>query len=138
MEPYTIAHDIEVFYVKADSFPEGIKPAFEKLIALLPDMKGRKLYGISRPEDGNGIVYRAAVVAEATGEGAIYGLDSFTIRQGVYMSEILKDYEEHVQEVSTTFDRLLQTPGLDPQGYCVEDYLNEKDVRCMVPLAASH
>lgn len=135
MEPYTLEHDIEVFYVKADTFPEGIKPAFDKLIALLPDMKGRRLYGISRPEGGSEIVYRAAVAAEATGEGATYGLNSFIIRKGVYMSEILPDYEQDLPKVSQTFDQLLQTPGLDPQGYCVEDYFNEKDIRCMVPLA---
>lgn len=134
MEPYTVAHDIEVFYVKATSFPEGIKPAFDQLLGLLPNMNGRRRYGISRPEGGHEIVYRAAVAAQSPGEGANYGLDSFIIRKGVYMSEILKDYEQHLQEVSPTFDRLLQTPGLDPQGYCLEDYFNEKDVRCMVPL----
>ncbi|HEY9256676.1 hypothetical protein [Chitinophaga sp.] len=137
MEPYTLQHDIEVFYVKATSFPMGITPAFDKLKALLPDMDGRKLYGISRPEGGHEIVYRAAVAAQSPGEGAKYGLESFMIRKGIYMSEILTDYAQHLQEVSPTFDRLLQTPGLDPQGYCLEDYFNEKDVRCMVPIAVS-
>lgn len=137
MKPYTLEHDIEVFYVKASSFPQGIQPAFDKLYALLPDMKDRKRYGISRPEGGHEIVYRAAVAAQSPGEGANYGLDSFIIRKGAYMSEILPDYEQDLPKVGQTFDQLLQTPGLDPQGYCLEDYLNEKDVRCMVPLAFS-
>lgn len=138
MEPYTLERDVEVFYVKASSFPQGIKPAFEKLAALLPDIQDRKLYGISRPEGGSEIIYRAAVAAQSPGEGATYGLDSFIIRKGVYMGEILLNYEQDLPKVSQTFDKLLQTPGLDPQGYCVEDYLNEKDIRCMVPLAFNH
>jgi hypothetical protein len=134
MEPYTLTHDIEVFYVKADSFPEGIKPAFEKLTSFLPDMKGRKLYGISRPEGGKEIIYRAAVAAESRNEGDQYGLESFIIRKGIYMSEVRKNYEEDPSGISKLFDELLQSPGLDPEGYCLEDYLNEKDVRCMVPM----
>lgn len=137
MEPYTIARDIAVFYIKADSFPEGIKPAFEKLVSLIPDMQDRKLYGISRPEGGAGIVYRAAITAFTPDEGEKYGLESFVIKQGVYMSEIIQNYEQDVQKISQTFDELLKTPALDPEGYCLEEYINEKDVRCMVTLAVS-
>lgn len=134
MEPYTLAKDIEVFYVQAASFPEGITPAFQQLAALLPAVEGRRLYGISRPENNQGIVYRAAVAAAFPGEGGQYGCESFIIRKGVYISEVLKNYEEDIAEVSRTFDRLLAQPELDPQGYCLEEYINGTDVRCMVPL----
>jgi hypothetical protein len=134
METITLEHDIEVFYVQADSFPMGIQAAFEKLTALLGDMTGRHLYGISRPEGGHGIVYRAAVAAKTPGEGATYGLDSFIVRKGTYISEILEHYKQHLLDVSPTFDRLLHRPDIDPQGYCLEDYFNDTDIRCMVPL----
>ncbi|SEW39278.1 transcriptional regulator [Chitinophaga arvensicola] len=137
MEPYTLTNDIEVFYVRATTFPEGIKPAFEKLVSLLPSMAGRHLYGISRPENNQGIVYRAAVNAKYPGEGAKYGCESFTIRKGTYMTEVLKNYEENMMQVSQTFDALLEQPHLDPQGYCLEEYINDTDMRCMVPLKAA-
>lgn len=134
MEPYTLAKDIEVFYVQAASFPEGIARAFQQLASLLPSMEGRQLYGISRPENDRGIVYRAAVAAAFPGEGGEYGCASFIIRKGVYISEVLKNYEEDIMEISRSFDRLLAQPGLDPQGYCLEEYINGTDVRCMVPV----
>lgn len=134
METITLEHDIEVFYVQADSFPMGIQPAFEKLTALLGDMTGRRLYGISRPEGGHGIVYRAAVAAKTPGEGDQYGLRSFTVRKGVYISEVLHQYQQHLMAITPTFERLLDTPDIDPQGYCLEDYFNDTDIRCMVPL----
>ncbi|MBO9732847.1 MAG: hypothetical protein J7623_29660 [Chitinophaga sp.] len=134
METITLEHDIEVFYVQADSFPMGIQAAFEKLTALPGNMTGRHLYGISRPEGGHGIIYRAAAAAKTPGEGAQYGLQSFTIRKGTYISEILPQYQQHLMEVTPTFERLLGTPGIDPQGYCLEDYFNDTDIRCMVPL----
>lgn len=137
MEPYTLTRDIEVFYIRATSFPEGIKPAFEKLESLLPSMEGRQLYGISRPENNEGIVYRAAVAAKYPGEGAKYGCESFTIRKGTYMSEVLKNYAADMMQVSSTFDTLLAQPHLDPQGYCLEEYINGTDMRCMVPLKAA-
>lgn len=134
MEPYTLTKDIEVFCIRATSFPEGIKPAFEKLESLLPSMEDRQLYGISRPENNQGIVYRAAVAAKHPGEGAKYGCEPFTIRKGTYMSEVLRNYEENIMQLSSTFDTLLEQPHLDPQGYCLEEYINGTDVRCMVPL----
>ncbi|MCY7327346.1 MAG: hypothetical protein LH618_02215 [Saprospiraceae bacterium] len=37
--------------------------------------------------------------------------------------------------VGQTFKKLLDDPRIDPQGYCLEFYLNERDMRCMGPLA---
>ncbi len=60
MEKIRIEKDIRVFYVTAKSFPEGIQEAHQKLHSLIPFSKDRKYFGISRPEQGMGIVYRAA------------------------------------------------------------------------------
>jgi hypothetical protein len=39
-----------------------------------------------------------------------------------------------IQSIERAFKRLLSYPGIDPQAYCVEWYLDGKDVRCMVRL----
>ncbi|NLR80577.1 transcriptional regulator [Chitinophaga eiseniae] len=134
MEPYTLEHDIEVFYVTASSFPEGIPAAFDQLGTLLPNMEGRQLYGISRPENGGHIVYRAAVNALSPGEGQQYGCDTFIIRKGKYLSALLHDYTKDPARIGQAFDELLHAPQLDPQGYCLEQYLDNTHLRCMVPL----
>lgn len=58
METITLGNDIKVFYVTADSFLAGIKEAEEKISEIAAFSKGRKFFGISRPEKGT-IVYRA-------------------------------------------------------------------------------
>jgi hypothetical protein len=36
--------------------------------------------------------------------------------------------------IGRTFDKLLKHPRIDPQGYCVEEYVNNTDVRCLVKI----
>jgi hypothetical protein len=38
--------------------------------------------------------------------------------------------------IKKAFGEILKQPGLDPNGYCIEWYLNEKDVTCTVRIAA--
>jgi hypothetical protein len=40
-----------------------------------------------------------------------------------------------IPAIGNTFQELLETPGIDPNGYCVEWYINDKDVICMIRLA---
>lgn len=134
MEKYFLKDDVKVFYVTASSFPEGIKKAYEKLHAMLPSVKDRKFFGISYPQNGK-IVYKAAVQESYEGEGEKYGCETFVIPRGEYISELLTNWMKDETMVGKTFKQLLEQPNIDKKnGFCVEEYLNEKDVRCMVPL----
>lgn len=131
MEEYILNEDIEVMYITADSFPNGVLAAHQKLHALFPD--GQRMYfGISRPNEKREIIYKAAVETLIDGEARIYSLENFTIKKGMFISELIPDFMEDVGEVGKTFERLLDYPKLDPNGYCLEMYINETDVRCMV------
>ncbi|MFT3680874.1 MAG: hypothetical protein QM791_11415 [Ferruginibacter sp.] len=134
MEKYLIEKDIRVFCVTATAFPEGIKKAHETLHAMLPAVKDRNFYGLSWGTGNGRIVYKAAVEESYAGEAEQLGCEVFIIRKGEYMSELLKDWQKNELVVGETFQQLLVQPRLDPNGYCVEAYLNEKDMRCMVPL----
>ena len=134
MEKFILKEDIPVFYVKAETFPAGIKAAHEKLLAMLGSVKDRRFFGISNPDGAKGIVYRAAVEEAFHGEAEKYGCEKFTIRKGTYISEQLKDWQRDESIVARTFQQLLEHPDLDHNGYCMEMYLNEKDMRCMVTL----
>jgi hypothetical protein len=133
METITLDKDIKVFYVTAKSFPDGILEAHQKLHSLVPFTTARKYFGISRPEDGI-IVYRAAAEELTPGEAGKFNCDTLVLKKGKYISTTINDYMKDVQSIGRTFKELLSRPDIDPQGYCVEWYFNDKDVKCMVRL----
>ncbi|MPR33906.1 transcriptional regulator [Salmonirosea aquatica] len=116
------------------SFPEGVMQAHQKLHSLLPSVEGRNFYGISRPSDSKEIIYRAAVEEAYTGEAEKYGCEAFTIKKGDYLSETLTNWREDEKQIGETFQKLLADPRLDPEGYCLEVYVSDDEMRCMVPL----
>lgn len=125
--------DIKVFYITATSFPQGILGAHEKLHSLIPFSTERKYFGVSRPENG-AIVYRAAAEEINEGEAERLQCKTLVLKKGSYISLILNDYMKDLPAIERTFKQFLSHPGIDPQGYCVEWYLNNKDVKCMVRL----
>jgi len=134
MEKFILDKDIKVFFVKATSFPMGVGGAFHTLQSFMPQGDKRILYGISH-SDGNGdIIYMAAVEESFPGEGVQNGCETFLIKKREYASEILHDWRSDENIVGRTFQKLLKEPRLDPNGYCLEMYINKKDVRCLVPL----
>jgi hypothetical protein len=134
-EKYFIDKDIKVACVKASSFPMGIGEAYHKLGATLPASEQRKFYGISYADKGGSIIYRAAANELHEGEAEEFGLETFTIKRGEYISEFLEDWKKDETQIGKTFQKLLRDPKIDrKQGYCLEIYPNEKDVRCMVLL----
>ena len=133
MENIFLPIDINVFYVEATSFPEGIKASHEKLHELVPDFSNRRFFGLSRPENGV-IAYKAAAEELKPGEGATLKCDTLVIRKGNYFSLKMKNYMSDLPGIGRAFDELLDHPGLDPQGYCVEWYISDKEMICMVRL----
>ena len=133
METTTVDKDIKVFYITATSFPDGIKQAHEKLHSLIPFSKDRKYFGISRPENGI-IIYRAAAEELNDREAERLNLDTLILKKGNYISLTINNFMKDLPAIGEAFKQLLSNPGIDPQGYCVEWYLSDKDVKCMVRL----
>ncbi|WP_143304790.1 transcriptional regulator [Chitinophaga vietnamensis] len=132
MEKYKIERDLHLFYVKASSFPMGVGAAFQQLHALIPDAGKRTAYGISHPDGPQGIVYKAAVEEAFPGEGAEKGCETFLVKKGEYLSEVLTDWKKDESSVGRTFQELLRQSETGPGGYCLEIYSNPTDVRCLV------
>jgi hypothetical protein len=135
MEIITIDNDIEAMYVTASSFPEGVLAAHQTLHALIPYSENRRYFGLSRPENNGGIVYRAAAEEINDGEAGQLNLGAITLKKGRYVSLLVKDFMKDISGIEKAFNQLLAYPGLDPQGYCVELYLSQKDVQCMIRIA---
>lgn len=133
MEEVTLDNDIKVFYITAASFPEGVMDAHKKLHELVSSSADRKFFGISRPENGT-IVYRAAAEEIEQAEAEKSGCDTLVLKKGKYICSTINDFMKDIQSIGKSFENLLTHPGLDPNGYCVEWYLNKKDVKCMIRL----
>ena len=131
METITLDKDIKVLYVTAEFFPDGIMDAYKKLSGLISSPRERKYFGLSRPENGI-IVYKAAAEDTTEGEAERLNLETMMINKGNYICETINDFMKDLPAIGKTFEKLITHPDIDPEGYCVEWYLNEKDVRCMV------
>src|ERR1700712_3430863 len=134
MDKFIIEEAITAIYVKAETFPLGVGGAFKKLHELISEPDKRQLYGISNPENGGGIIYRAAAAEAYPGEGKENGFDTFVIRAGTYISLYLTDWRKDESSVGKAFRQLLSYPGINPKGYCLEIYKGDKDVHCLVSL----
>lgn len=134
MEAYILNEDIKVMCITAESFPNGVLAAHQKLHALFPLDKQRRYFGISRPNEKREIIYKAAVEEIGTGEAEKFGIETFTIKKGTFISELVPDFMIDISQIGKTFEKLLQQPNIDPDGYCLEMYINETDVRLMVGL----
>lgn len=136
MEKTRLDKDIDLCCVKADTFPEGILMAHQTLHDKISFSSERKYFGLSRPEKGE-FVYWAA--AEVLGTDNLnvekMGVELKTIQRGDYISLTISGYRKEVEAIGKAFDTLIAQPGIDPQGYCVEWYLEDNDtVKCMVRL----
>lgn len=134
METVDINNDISLLYVTASSFPDGVMAAHQKLHSLFPlDIK-RSYFGLSRPEQGGGIIYKAAAEELIPGEAIELGLETITIKSGKYLSITVTDFMKDLPAVGKAFQELLAQPDIDMEGYCVEMYPNQTDIKCMVRL----
>jgi len=133
MDNFTIDKNIKTICVTAESFPDGIEAAHMKLHATIPEKDRRQFFGISWPEDGE-IIYKAAASEIESGEAERLNLETFTIKAGPYNSFYITDYRENLDSISRAFDLLTAQHETDPNGYCLEWYINDKDVKCLVPL----
>ena len=138
IKEYFIDKDTPVLCITASSFPDGVQAVHKKLHSLFPATERRTFYGISYSDKNSNIIYKAATDQLNEEEATQFNLETFTIRKGKYISEILKDWRKNELSVGKTFKNLLSDPRIDKKGYCLEIYLNENDMRCLVPLDPSY
>lgn len=136
MEKIIFDKDISVFFVTASSFPDGILAAHQKLHSLIPFSMERKYLGLSRLNEQGEIIYKAAAGESHEGEGQALGCETIILKSGVYLSLLITDFMKDIPAIGNAFQELLAQPDLDPEGYCVEWYINDKDVKCMIRTTA--
>lgn len=138
VDEFFIPHDIKVLCVKAGSFPDGVQAAHKRLRSLVASPGERIWYGISYAGKNGAIIYKAATEELSEEEAQSLNVETFVIRRGKYISAFLKDWQKEEALIGKTFKKLLSDPRIDKNGYCLEIYLNDKDMRCLVPLDPSN
>ena len=134
MDTIKVENDIKVLCVTASSFPEGISAAHETLHNLLATSEDRNFYGISCPNEQGVIVYKAAAEQLHAGEAEQLKCETFIIKKGDYISYTIRDFHKDMGSIGKAFHKLLEDSRIDPEGCCVEVYLNQDDVQCMIRL----
>jgi hypothetical protein len=130
---FTLERDITVFFVTAKSFPMGIKEAFDELNVKLNGSRKRTYFGISNPEPGIGIVYKACAEQLKDEESSGTHLPTIAIKAGKYHCIEIKNFHEDLSSIGKAFEEILKQPDIDHESFCLEIY-NDDDgsVKCMV------
>lgn len=134
MEQFLLKNDLNVFCVTADSFPNGVQKAHETLHALIPFSLDRKYFGLSWPSGNGSLIYKAAAEELIPGELSQHGLEEKVIVKGNYLCINIKDFMKDIPAIGQAFQKLIADPRIDPEGFCIEWYLADNEVRCMVKL----
>ena len=137
MEQFILKDDIKVFCVTAESFPDGVLAAHQALHRMVAFTNERNYFGLSRMENGGSIVYKAAAEEYMDGEFSGKGLEELIISKGTYQCITVENFMQNVPEIGQAFQKLLDDQNLANEGYCVEWYLPNDAVRCMVRLNTS-
>ena len=138
MDSFNLSEDIKVMYVTATHFPDGVERAHIQLHAMFPEKKDRRFFGISWQNENGEIIYKAAADEMEPGEAEKLGLETFTIKKGNFNCFYIKDFMQNVGSIKQAFKILLGQAEVDPNGYCLEWYIGDNDVKCMVPVDEGH
>jgi hypothetical protein len=132
MQTFQLEKDVPLFGVQATSFPEGVRGAWEELHRKLGVTNGRAFYGISHGSKDGTIVYKACVEEAFDGELAGLDCERFLLPKGEYTGETIHNFMQQLPRIGETFQALLARGDYDTTSACVEQYLNDADVVCMI------
>ncbi len=134
MSIITFSYDFVLHCIPASSFPQAVAAAFTRLHQLYPPGAEATYYGVSSGNERGGIDYMAAVHLHNAETAAACTLPQFRVRAGRYLSAYIPDFMTDVSKIGSTFAALMKDPRIAVDGYCLEEYPNPSDVRCMVLL----
>jgi len=132
MQDYIFQKDILFACKRAINFPDGVTDAYQGLHSIIPGSSERKFMSFSWMNADNEIVYLAG--AEILEGETFPNLENFILKKGKYRGTIISDFMDKIPQIGQLFQQLCKDPELDKNGYCVEWYFNDTDVKCFVKL----
>ncbi len=125
--------EITIMYVRSDSGVRGSKSAFDKLEEKLPTLRGRKFYGLifgTPPKDE----YWACVELQKTDVPKEWDYHVGSIPKGLYAQEKIENWNDDIESIGKTFEKLSKNFDVDHSRPSVEFYRSMRDMRVRVPI----
>jgi len=125
--------EVKVMYVRSDSGVRGGEKAFNMLESKLPDLKGRRFYGLifGIPPDDE---YRACAALEEEDDPLAMGLKVGIIPAGKYVQEKIIDWSKNLKKIGEVFRSLSQKYDVDHTRPNIEFYRSMKELLVKVPI----
>jgi len=134
METYNLKNDLKLFGTKVETFPDGIKEAFDALLAIIPDGFSRSYYGVSYMDENGKIIYMAAAEEKYEGEAEKYGCQRYIIEKGEYLSVTVHGWRKKVDCIKDVFAEMMEDDRADKGKPVVEWYKTETEMLCLVKM----
>jgi len=119
---------LRLITVKARSFPEGIRPAWQE-IETKRKIKGRKAYGVIREGE-----YFAGLVSDGELEERVTGLPVLEVLGGSYARLKLEDWQSHIAEIGPLFAQMASEHEADPSRPALEFYRSFTELHLLLPV----
>ena len=130
MELYKQSEDIGVIGIHINTFPVGIKEAFDSLMKTFG--VGRNYYGISWMDERNSVQYYAMVKEAFPGEGENHRYERLTIEKGEYKTETVYNWLNKTDCIKDVFHDLMANNKPNKNHPCIEWYQSDEEMLCMV------
>lgn len=132
MEIFNLTTDLKVFGKQVKTFPNGIKEAFDELIAMVPDGMQRSHFGLSYITADGKIIYYAASQEKQEGEAEKLKCERFIIEKGGYLTVTIKDWMKKTDSIKNVFGEMMKDSRVDKTKWAVEWYKNDDEMMCML------
>ena len=119
---------LRLITVKAKSFPEGIRAAWQE-IETKRKIKGRKAYGVIREGE-----YFAGLVSDGDLEERVTGLPVIEVPGGAYARYKLEDWQSRVTEIGPLFAQMASEREVDPTRPALEFYRSFTELHLLLPM----
>lgn len=128
---YTLEKDLLVYVKKAESFPMGVKAAFQYMHGLVPYDPKRMYLGLSKVKE-DGMDYWAGSPELQEGEFQKHELETILLPAGEYAYFVINDYMEHLDQIGPVFEKLMDEIQGDPNAMGLEWYVDMKELWIML------
>ncbi len=119
---------LRLIAVKAKSFPEGIRAAWQEIEAKRK-IKGRKAYGVIREGE-----YFAGLVSDGDLEERVTGLPVIEVPGGPCARIKLEDWQNHITELGQLFAQMASEHEADPSRPALEFYRSFTELHLLLPV----
>ena len=119
---------LRLITVKAKSFPEGIRGAWQE-IESRRKIKGRKAYGLIY--DGE---YFAGLVSDGELEERVTGLPVIEVAGGPCARIKLEDWQKNIAEIGPLFEQMATEHEVDPSRPAMEFYRSFTELHLLLPV----